>query len=79
MKKRILVIKRVEITHAIEIEIPNENVLNEVVETLNCDKIEDFDDVISRIGSVNDAEIESFEEDYNYNVDEIEIDVVDAD
>jgi len=68
MKKRILLTEEVEITHAIDVEISNEEILDDIVEALECDRLEDFNDAISTIKSIGNVEIASAEKDYDYNV-----------
>lgn len=79
MKKRILVIERVKITHAIDIEVTDEEVINDVVETLDCDSIEDLDEAISRLKEMENVEIEGVEKEHDYDADEIEFEITEAD
>lgn len=79
MKKRILVIERVKITHAIDIDVADEEVINDVVATLECDRIEDLDDAISRLKEMENVEIEGIEKEHDYDNDDIEIETVEAD
>ena len=55
MKKRILLTEEVEITHAIDVEISNEEILDDIVEALECDRLEDFNDAISTIKSIGNV------------------------
>lgn len=79
MRKRVLVIERVKITHAIDIEVADEEVSNDVMATLDCDRIDDFNDAISRLKEMENVEIEGIEKEYDYVVDEIEIETTEAD
>lgn len=68
MKKRILVIEKINITHAIDVEVFDEKVIDEIIETLECDRLEDFDDAVSRLGDIENVEVEGIEKEYDYGV-----------
>jgi len=71
MKYRILVIERVKITHAIDIDVTEQGFIDDIRESLDCDRLEDLDDAISRLKDIENVEIVDIEKQYDYDVDEI--------
>jgi hypothetical protein len=67
-------LEQIGIDEIYELEISNEEILDDIVEALECDRLEDFNDAISTIKSIGNVEIASAEKDYDYNVNGIEID-----
>lgn len=73
MRRTILVKETTYTTHAIEVEF-EEDMIDDIIDTLEVDRLEDLSDVLRIIKNIEDVEIIGVEEDYNYDVDDIEID-----
>lgn len=73
MRKRILVKETIYTTHAIEVEL-EEDMIDDIIDTLEVDRLEDLSDVLRIIKNIEDVEIIGMEEECNYEVDDIEID-----
>lgn len=77
MIKQILLTQEITVTHLIEIEVENEDVMKDVINALECDRVEDLQDAILTIRNVDGVTIEGYELEYDYDKDEFEFEIMD--
>lgn len=76
MIKRILLTQEVTVTHLIEIEVENEDIIEGIIDALECDRLDDLQDAILTIRNVDGVVIEGYEPEYDYDKDEFEFEIM---
>lgn len=74
MKKILLINETVIHTHAVEIEVKDEEEFKQFLNDLDCEHFEDKDDVLNAIKEMDNIKTIGVEDDYSFDVDSIEFD-----
>lgn len=76
MIKQILATQEIRVVHLIEIEVENEDIIKDVINALECERLNDLQEAILTIKDIDGVTIEGYEPEYNYDRDEFEFEII---
>ncbi|SET79581.1 hypothetical protein SAMN05443270_1456 [Lacrimispora sphenoides] len=79
MKKLVLFYEKVVHTHAVEVEVENDEELEQFIEDVNDGDYDNADEAITELSSLGSVKVNGIEKDYDTDIDEVECDSKDAD
>nr|WP_295678829.1 hypothetical protein [uncultured Lachnoclostridium sp.]DAE05606.1 MAG TPA: hypothetical protein [Siphoviridae sp. cthL03] len=79
MKKMIYFYEKVLHTHAVEVEVEDDDELEQFIEAVNDGSFDDVDEAIAELSKLESVKVNGVEKDSNFDVEEIECDSKDAD
>lgn len=79
MKKMVYFYEKVTHTHAVEVEVENDDELEQFIEDVNDGDYDNADEAIAELSSLGSVKVNGIEKDYDIDIDEVECDSNDTD